>query len=148
MMALRSRLFPAGAAAGDNPNRGIRLARVSAFADLDAIGPQDIWNGVAVRAVHGEQITLGVVELEPNSVVPEHRHENEQLGMVLSGSLTFRVGDESRQLRSGGTWCVPANAPHEVTAGPEGAVVLDVFAPTRDDWAAFEPQAPRAPRWP
>ena len=121
---------------------------MSAFADLDAIGPQDIWNGVAVRAVHGEQITLGVVELEPNSVVPEHRHENEQLGIVLSGSLTFRIGDEARELGPGGTWCIRANTPHEVTTGPKGAVVLDVFAPTRDDWAAFEPQVARAPRWP
>jgi quercetin dioxygenase-like cupin family protein len=121
---------------------------VSAFSDLDAIGPQDIWDGVSVRAVHGERITLGVVELEPNSVVPEHGHENEQLGIVLSGSLTFRIGDQSRELGPGGTWCIPANAPHEVTTGPEGAVVLDVFAPTRDDWSAFAPQAPRAPRWP
>ena len=139
---------PAVAAAGDNLSRGIRLARVSVFSDLDAIGPQDIWNGVAVRAVHGERITLGVVELEPNSVVPEHSHENEQLGIVLSGSLTFRVGDESRELGPGGTWCIPANTRHEVTTGPQGAVVLDVFAPTRDDWSAFASQAPRAPRWP
>ena len=71
---------------------------MSAFADLDAIGPQGIWNGVAVRALHGERITLGVVELDPGSIVPEHRHENEQLGMVLSGSISFSVGEESRDL--------------------------------------------------
>jgi quercetin dioxygenase-like cupin family protein len=121
---------------------------VGAFEDLAALGPQDIWQGVAVRAVHGERITLGVVELEPDSVVPEHSHENEQLGMVISGTLTFRVGDESRELGPGGTWRIPANTPHEVATGPAGAVVIDVFAPTRDDWSAFEPQAPRAPRWP
>lgn len=121
---------------------------MSAFDELAAIGPQDIWKGVAVRAVHGERITLGVVELEPDSVVPEHRHENEQLGIVLSGSLTFRVGDESRDLGPGGTWRIPANTPHEVTTGPDGAVVIDVFAPTRDDWSAFEARDPRAPRWP
>jgi quercetin dioxygenase-like cupin family protein len=121
---------------------------VSAFDELEGIGPQDIWNGVIVRAVHGERITLGVVELEPSSIVPEHSHENEQLGIVLAGSLTFRVGDETRELGPGGTWRIPANTPHDVTTGPEGAVVLDVFAPTRDDWAAFEPQAPREPLWP
>jgi quercetin dioxygenase-like cupin family protein len=121
---------------------------VDAFDEVAAIRPQGIWNGVSVRAVHGERITLGVVELDPGSVVPEHSHENEQLGMVLSGSLTFRVGEESRALGPGGTWRIPANTPHEVTTGPDGAVVIDVFAPTRDDWSAFEPQAPRAPRWP
>jgi quercetin dioxygenase-like cupin family protein len=125
-----------------------KLAAVSAFEELAAIGPQDIWNGVVVRAIHGERITLGVVELEPSSIVPEHSHENEQLGIVLSGSLTFRVGDEARELGPGGTWRIPSNTPHEVTVGSEGAVVLDVFAPTRDDWSAFEPQAPRMPLWP
>ena len=121
---------------------------MSAFADLGTLGPQDIWDKVSVRAVHGERITLGVVELEPNAFVPEHRHENEQLGIVLAGSMTFRVGDETRELGPGGTWNIPADVPHEATAGPEGAVVIDVFAPIRADWSQFEPQAPRDPRWP
>ena len=51
-----------------------RLVGVSSFADLGAIGPQRIWNGVVVRAAQGERTTLGVVELEPGSHVPEHSH--------------------------------------------------------------------------
>jgi quercetin dioxygenase-like cupin family protein len=121
---------------------------MSAFDDLKTLGPQDIWERVSVRAIHGERITLGVVELEPNAHVPEHRHENEQLGIVLSGLMTFRVQDETRDLGPGQTWNIPANVPHEATAGPEGAVVLDVFAPTRADWSQFEPRPPREPRWP
>jgi quercetin dioxygenase-like cupin family protein len=121
---------------------------VSSFADLSSIRPQQIWNSVVVRAVHGDRTTLGVVELEPDSVVPEHSHDNEQLGMVISGSVTFRIGDESKELGPGGIWVIPANAPHEVRTGHEGAVVLDVFAPTRDDWSALEAAAPRAPLWP
>jgi quercetin dioxygenase-like cupin family protein len=121
---------------------------MSAFDDLSAMPPTDIWEAVAVRAIHGERLTLGVVELDANALVPEHAHENEQLGIVLSGSLTFRVGDETRELGPGGTWTIPANVPHEVQVGPEGAVVLDVFAPGRDDWAEREPSDLRAPRWP
>ena len=68
--------------------------------------------------------------------------------MVLSGSLTFRVGDESRELGPGGTWCIPSNVPHEVRVGPDGAVVVDVFAPGRADWQALEAQPTREPRWP
>jgi quercetin dioxygenase-like cupin family protein len=121
---------------------------VSAFDDVAKIGPQDIWSGVVVRAVHGERLTLGVVELSPNAVVPEHHHDNEQLGMVLQGSLTFRIGDETRELGPGGTWSIPSDAPHEVRAGPEGAVVLDLFAPGRADWREVEAQEPRRPNWP
>jgi quercetin dioxygenase-like cupin family protein len=121
---------------------------VSAFDEVAKIGPQDIWSGVVVRAVHGERLTLGVVELSPNAVVPKHQHDNEQVGMVLEGSVTFRIGEETRKLGPGGTWSIPSDTPHEVTAGPEGAVVLDLFAPTRADWKAVEAQEPRPPRWP
>jgi quercetin dioxygenase-like cupin family protein len=121
---------------------------VSAFANLSSLDLQRIWDGVHVRVVHGEQITLGVIELDPGSVVPEHRHENEQLGLCLSGSLVFRVGEESRELAAGESWSIPANVPHEVQAGPEGAVVIDVFVPPRDDWRAAERVDARPPRWP
>ena len=100
------------------------------------------------RVVDGERLGLAVIELDPRSVVPEHAHENEQLGMVLSGSLEFRVGDESCELRPGQTWRIPPNVPHEVTVGPEGAVVIDVFAPPRADWAGVERAGLRSPRWP
>jgi quercetin dioxygenase-like cupin family protein len=121
---------------------------VSGFDDLREIGPRQIWDSVAVRTVEGERLTLGVVELEPNALVPEHRHDNEQLGMVLRGSLRFRIGDEERELGPGGTWSIAPNMPHEVQVGADGAVVIDVFAPGRADWAALAQDEPREPFWP
>ena len=121
---------------------------MSPFDDLGAIGSIDIWDGVAARVVEGDLCSLAVVELDPGAVVAEHRHANEQLGLVLQGSVSFRIGDEERVLGPGGTWRIPSDAPHEVHAGPEGAVVVDVFAPVRDDWAALERSPARTPRWP
>jgi quercetin dioxygenase-like cupin family protein len=118
------------------------------FADLSELSPRQIWQSVAVRTIDGERLTLGVVELDADALVPEHRHDHEQLGMVLQGSLEFRVGDEKRELGPGGTWRIPSNVPHEVKVGPEGAVVIDVFAPVRQDWGGVEPGDPRSPRWP
>src|SRR5262245_38602358 len=119
-----------------------------AFDDLSALPPLAVWNGILARTIHGERVTLAVVELDGGSVASEHSHENEQLGIVLQGSVRFRVGTEERELGPGDTWRVPANVPHEVHAGPEGAVVIDVFGPPRDDWAALESHAPQTPRWP
>jgi quercetin dioxygenase-like cupin family protein len=121
---------------------------VSAFDDLADLVPLAIWEGVVARTVEGRSVALAVVELDPGALVSEHAHENEQLGIVLRGSVEFRVGDESRELGPGQTWRIPSNVPHEVTAGPEGAVVIDVFAPPRDDWRGFERAGPRSPRWP
>lgn len=121
---------------------------MSAFDSLSTLELQKIWDGVHGRIVHGERITLGVIELDPGSVVPEHRHEHEQLGMCLSGSVSFRVGNETRELGPGGTWSIPGNVPHEVQVGPEGAVVIDVFVPPRDDWRTAGRVEQRRPRWP
>ena len=121
---------------------------MSAFDDLTSLDLQRIWDGVHARVVHGERITFSVVELDPDSHVPEHRHENEQLGMCLTGSLVFRVGDESRELGPGATWSIPSDVPHEVEVGPEGAVVIDVFVPTRDAWREAARVDSRPARWP
>jgi quercetin dioxygenase-like cupin family protein len=121
---------------------------VSAFGDLGTSGPIDIWDSVLARTVDGQSCSLGVVELDPNSVVPEHSHSNEQIGMVVSGTVSFRVGDETRELGPGGTWRIPPDVPHEVHTGSEGAVVIDVFSPPRADWAALERAQPRTPLWP
>lgn len=117
------------------------------FPSLDGLDPVRVWEGVVARTVPGERLSLAVVELEPGSVVPEHRHPNEQLGLVLRGSLRFRIGEEERELGPGGAWSIPPDTPHEVWAGPEGAVVVDVFAPPRVDWSGLE-TLEQAPRWP
>jgi quercetin dioxygenase-like cupin family protein len=121
---------------------------VSGFDDVARIAPQQIWAGIAGRVVHGERITLGAVELDPDVVLPEHSHPHEQLGLVLQGSLTFTIGGETRELGPGCTWAIPSGVPHSAEVGPEGAVVIDVFAPTRDDWRELEPLPERPPRWP
>jgi quercetin dioxygenase-like cupin family protein len=121
---------------------------VSAFAQLGELPPLQIWDGVAGRALHGERLTLSVVELDPGTIVPEHAHENEQIGMVVSGSVSFRVADETRELAPGGTWCILANVPHEVHTGPQGAVVIEAFGPARSDWESLERRPPTRPRWP
>jgi hypothetical protein len=65
---------------------------VSAFDDLTAIPPQELAAGYLARAVHGERITLAIVEIEPGAELPEHLHANEQFGLVLRGADPPRRG--------------------------------------------------------
>jgi quercetin dioxygenase-like cupin family protein len=98
--------------------------------------------------VQGDQATLALLELDANAVVPEHTHANEQLGICIQGSLTFTIGGETREVGPGGTWRILGNVPHSVVTGPDGAVVVEAFAPARSDWNALALEVPRAPRWP
>ena len=116
--------------------------------DIGDVTPLRVWQGVSGRTIEGERITMALVELEPSAVVPEHRHPNEQLGMVIRGALTFRIGQEERALGPGGTWRILANEPHEVRVGPEGASVMDVFSPIREDWHALPTDPEVRSAWP
>jgi len=116
------------------------------LADLPLLA---IWGDtVKARRVQGERITLAIVELEPNAVVVEHRHAAEQLGMVIRGQMHFTVDGETRDLGPGGTWRILGDRPHDVVAGPEGAVVIDVFSPIRADWDEKAVVGTPTPRWP
>jgi quercetin dioxygenase-like cupin family protein len=120
---------------------------MSAFADLARAAQLAVWEGVHARVVTGERISFALVELDPGAVVPEHSHPHEQVGILLQGRAEFVVAGERRLIEPGGSWCIPGDAPHEVTAGPDGAVVVECFSPTREDWAGLEPSdAPQ--RWP
>ena len=120
---------------------------MSAFDDVRGLVPRRIWEGITARAVHGERLTLASSSSSRRDR-EEHSHEHEQLGIVLRGSLLFRVGDEEKDLGPGETWEIPSNTPHRAQAGPHGASVLDVFAPPRSEWDQGEPREPAPGRWP
>jgi len=119
---------------------------MTAFTDLHDLAPQQVWPGLIARSLHGAEATLAQIELEPGTVVPEHAHVNEQIGILTSGSLRFRIGEEERELRPGEGWVIPAHVPHAVTAGPDGATLFELFAPPRHDWSTHERLEPRPPR--
>ena len=117
--------------------------------DITDVAALEVWGDtVQARVIVGRNASLSVVELAPNAVVPEHHHEHEQLGLCITGSITFTVDGEQRELGPGGTWRISSNLPHGAVAGPDGATVVDIFAPVRADWDALPKSAPRRPRWP
>jgi len=118
------------------------------FGALAELRPYAVWNGATARAINGERMTLASVDIGPGIAVPQHHHENEQLGFVLRGSLIFTIDGESRELRAGDTYIIPSHVPHDVVAGPEGCTVVDAFAPIRADWEKLSRPDPFPPDWP
>ena len=118
------------------------------FRAVADVPPARIWDGVLARPLNGERVTVGFVDIDPNVLVPEHRHENEQVGFVQRGSVTMTIAGESRELSVGGTYTIPSNVPHSAKAGAGGASVVDVFAPVRADWDKAPRLEPTPGRWP
>jgi quercetin dioxygenase-like cupin family protein len=94
----------------------------------------EIFPGVEIRTTAGRGIMLSVVRLEPGSVVADHAHPHEQMGILLEGRLEFTVGGVTRVLGPGEIWRIPGDVVHGVRALDGPAVALDVFHPIREDY--------------
>jgi quercetin dioxygenase-like cupin family protein len=124
------------------------LSKTHAFRPIAEIRPHTLRDGVTARALTGERMTLAIVDLDPGSSVPEHHHENEQVGFILRGSMVFTIGGEKRDLVAGDTYVIPSNVPHDAVAGSQGCTAVDAFAPSRADWEKLERRDPFPPDWP
>lgn len=123
--------------------------RAHEFASVGEISAVLLMDGLRARAISGERVTLAVVELDPGTPMPEHRHPNEQVGVVVRGEFTFTVGGETRLRKPGDMWVIPPGVPHAVVrAGEEGCTIVETFSPPRDDWAEKPRQEPSTDRWP
>ena len=104
------------------------------FCDITKRDAKEIVPGIRIRTFWQEQMLVSVVDLDPDVVLPSHHHPEEQAGTVIHGLLTLTINGETRALTSGGTYLIPGGIPHSAVAGPEGAHVLDVFSPVRQDY--------------
>jgi quercetin dioxygenase-like cupin family protein len=96
--------------------------------------------GVSGRPLFGDGAMLNLIDFEPGAVVPLHSHPHEQLGIVLRGMQALVVDGIPRELGPLEGYVLPGGVEHSAYSGPEGALVLDVFSPVREDylerWAA------------
>ncbi len=93
-----------------------------------------IFPGVTIKTCAAEKMMMSVATLEPHSVVEEHSHPHEQVGMMLEGHAVFIIGDEERTLGPGDMYRIPGNVRHKVVALDQAAKALDIFYPIRDDY--------------
>lgn len=110
------------------------LAMSQYFVDADQCTRHEIFPGVAIHTMDGEQMMLSVVEFAPGAVVELHDHPHEQIGLLLEGELTFTIGGETKTLRPGQMWRIPGGVPHKAVAGDQPVKALDVFCPLREDY--------------
>lgn len=102
------------------------------FSDLSAGIARNLAPGIDTRVFAGDQAMLSVVNFEPNSEGSIHSHAEEQWGVVLEGSGTRIQDGVDVPVGIGDFWRTPSGIEHGFKAGPDGAKVLDIFAPPRE----------------
>jgi quercetin dioxygenase-like cupin family protein len=104
------------------------------FVRFDDVRAFELAAGVTARPLFGEGAMLNLIEFEPGAVVPEHDHPHEQLGLVLRGTQVLVVDGVEHALGPMEGYVLPGGVRHGAHCGPDGATVLDVFRPVREDY--------------
>ena len=107
------------------------------FINIDDYEAIELVPGAKARTPYGENIMLSYLELDEGSVIPMHKHPHEQAGMLLKGKMELTIGDRTNLCEAGEMFIIPANTPHTARPVDGPAVVLDVFSPVREDYAAL-----------
>ncbi len=89
--------------------------------------------GVARQTLHGERATLVRYRYAPGSVFPVHAHPEEQMTVVLRGTLVFVVDGTEIVGEPGAVIVIPGGVPHGArVVGDAEVETLNVFAPRRE----------------
>src|SRR5271170_2651560 len=88
---------------------------------------------ISRKIVTGDKTMVAQVFLKKDAVVPEHRHESEQITYILEGALKFELEGKVVVVRKGEVLHIPSNVPHRAVA-LEDTLDLDIFSPIREDW--------------
>ncbi len=91
--------------------------------------------GITTRVFPGEQAMLSLVRCEANSAGSIHSHPEEQWGMCLEGSGVRIQDGIDVPFKKGDFWRTPGGVEHGIRVGPDGATVLDIFAPPREEYS-------------
>lgn len=82
---------------------------------------------------HGEKqsapISAYIVNARPGQGPPLHTHPYVEIAFTLEGTAAITVGDETREVKSGGIVVIPANTPHRfVNSGTGVLKQIDIHA--------------------
>jgi len=102
--------------------------------DLDTGIKRVLGDGISTRIFCGEEAMLSVVTIEPNAKGKIHSHPQEQWGFLIEGSGIRIQGGEQIVIKKGDFWQTPGGVDHGIIGGPNGAKILDVFSPPRDEY--------------
>lgn len=99
---------------------------MSSFGDVGSLETTEPHPGVRLRLLSSSDCHVREYTFSPSSTFPLHRHPEEQITLVLEGSVEMTVDGAVSQLPAGAWAIVESNVEHGVSAGPDGARLLVV----------------------
>ena len=112
-----------------------RSAKSATWVRRSDVPPFSPAPGIQIQPVIGEALMTCWIVMEPGAIVAEHSHVNEQLGVVVEGSVSITAAGETREMVVGDAYVVPPDLPHHGVAGADGVLLVETFVPIREEYA-------------
>jgi len=94
----------------------------------------EIFEGASRKTLAvGEKMMIVEFTFREGSVLPAHKHPNEQVGYVVKGRLKLRIGEAEHDLEAGDSYYIEPNVEHSATI-IDDSKIIDVFCPPREDY--------------
>ena len=90
--------------------------------------------GLETRILAGDRVMVSIVRIAPGAAGPIHAHPEEQWGYLLEGHGVRTMDGVEHEVVAGHLWFTPGNVSHGFAAGEQGAVILDIFSPPREEY--------------
>ena len=110
------------------------------FYDWERIKPEEITRYYRRRVAASENITVAIVEVTAGATARPHRHENEEVIIVLKGSWRFCLPNGDVILRPNQMLFIPPGVEHSSEA-LEDTLAFGICASARPDWLTGEDRA-------
>jgi quercetin dioxygenase-like cupin family protein len=99
------------------------------FGTWNDLEPFEIFPGVMLHAIGGEQVLLCRVSYEPGKSVQRHAHEHtEQVMVIVDGEVDVTIGNDQRHLRVGDVCVMNRGVEHELYS-ESGVTFFEALAP-------------------
>ncbi len=101
--------------------------------NIENLPIHEVLQGMRGRFVHSEHMTFAFWEIDKNFILPEHRHNNEQVTHILNGEFELSIAGKTQTMKAGQIAIIPSNTLHSGKALTD-CKILDSFSPRREDY--------------
>lgn len=107
----------------------------SYFSKWDDFPEVEYLPGIRRHTITGEKVTVTRVRYSPGTVIPDHKHEAEQVTIIFQGRMEVTVEGITREVGPGDVVVVPSWAVHSLrSTSPEEVIFFEAFHPIRLDY--------------
>lgn len=107
--------------------------RIIRYRDIPLV---ELVPNVKAHILSSERMTVIFVTAAPNAVIPLHKHEPEQIMMIIEGECDQIIGGKLYHLKQGDVVCFASNEEHGSYVSAKGMRTIECFSPIRQDYMA------------